>query len=159
MRAAVALVVGLVAAGIGFGVVKTVGLAIAMLGSFHGFHPTARLVPVATSEAPAAPLEVPEKTLTPEPVGGAAPPPKIVSDDTPSVDAGHDAGHDAVARPTPHLVDAGAAAVLLPAPRRARCNAEIVGRVDALYGPTASFRSRFEQKLVRRALGSTTLSP
>jgi outer membrane lipoprotein carrier protein len=158
VRLAVSLVVGLTAVGLVLGVVHTVALAMGMFGKFQGFHPSARLVPVATSETPSAPVDIPEETPTPEPVRSVAPPPALVSADAPPVDAGHDTGHDAVARAATPLVDTGADMVINPAPRRAHCNADIARQVDAFYARTASFRSRFEQELGVRALNSSTRS-
>ncbi len=151
------LVVGLAAAGLIFGVVKTVDLAMGMLGNFHGLHPSARLVPVDASSAPSVQLDVPAETLTPEAVRAASPPPARVWAEAPPVDAGHDAGNDDVATAAPPF-DAGADVALMPAPRRAHCNADIVHRVDAFYAPTVSFRSRFEQELSVHALNSSTQS-
>ena len=157
VRAAVSLVIGLAAVGIVVGLVNTVDLAIGLFGKFPAFHLSARLFPDSTSEAPSAPPDVPEET-PPDPVRRVAPPPVLVSADTPPVDAGRDTRIDTVATAATPLVDAAAEVALIPAPRRARCNADIVPRVDSLYGRTVSFHSRFEQKLLVHALSSSTLS-
>jgi outer membrane lipoprotein carrier protein len=157
VRVAVSLVVGLAAAGLVLAVVHTVALAIGMFGSFQGFHPSARLVAIDAPEPPSAPVDIPQETPTPEPVRSVAPP-ALVLDDGPPTDAGHDAGKDAVARAATPPVDAGSDLVMTPAPRRAHCNADIARQVDAFYSRVASFRSRFEQELVVRALNSSTRS-